>query len=578
MSSLFNFIPKDSEQTRQLLGHEGTIDDNIDENDDNKLSSLVGGSTSLGNITLEESILEKPEGWIPNELKFTLRQAHGIKPISALAINSKGTRMATGGLDTQVSFWDFMNMQRKREPFRQIPGSEGYPVMALSYSPNGAFICGAFNDPVVKVYNGEGQQVHETFKAYIHVRDTAKTQGHTHAVPTLQWCPIDNYRFASGSQDSTVRIWDITAKTVGIDEALPHAQLFKVTSKTGQSILSGRGGIQAINFFSTGQAIIGACADGSLHIWNVNRRYPKPEKICRSNLSDFTGMALASDDYTLVTRGRDDSLHIWDIRKWSKDSSGEPVHIFSEKLWNASAVGSNVIIKGNKAITGIYPPPKNCSDVGSIKIFDLTKLVCDMTIDLPKEAGGAGPVRYSDSLGQLFVGCGDSSIRMFTGQYSSTRGATLLHSEDDSLIKKSHKDLEDDLQPPAIYILEELPAGVRATRDGGVRLVRGPIARHQDPNVDKKQQPSVIPRGREIRAAGLRTDDDAVAAIRKRAAEAEADPIFTRAYKYTQPTTILDEPESDSGPGLTGSKCPFCGLKLCTCGYLAHQAKKSRVL
>lgn len=553
MSSLFNFLPKDSEQTRQLLG-----------NDED---------TETAEPTKDVS--DAPIGWIPNQFKCALPRMHGTKPISALAVNSKGTRMATGGLDTQVCFWDFANLQRKREPFRQIPGSEGYPVMALSYSPNGAFICGAFNDPVVRVYSAEGQQIHETFKAYIHVRDTAQTQGHTHSVPTVHWCPVDNYKFASGSQDSTVRIWDITAKTVGIDEALPHAQLFKVVSKTGQSILSGKGGVQAISFLSNGQSIIGACMDGSLHLWNVNKRYSKPEKTCRSTYSDFTGIAICPDDQTMVTRGRDDALHVWDLRKWV-----QPVHVF-DNLWNASAVGSNVIVRGTKAITGVYPPPKQSSLSGSIKVFDLTTLQCETTIQNGNE--GVGPVCYSDSLGQLFAGCSDSSVKMFTGEHSlSGAGAYLLEDGDldasNPVLKRSHKDLEAEMQPPAIYILEELPAGVRATRDGGVRLVRGPIAKHQDPNVDKKQQPSVVPKGREIRSAVIRKDDDAVSAIRKRAAEAAADPIFTRAYKLTQPTTILDEPESETSPGLSGSKCPFCGLKLCTCGYLAHQAKKSRVL
>lgn len=47
--------------------------------------------------------------------------------------------------------------------------------------------------------------------------------------------------------------------------------------------------------------------------------------------------------------------------------------------------------------------------------------------------------------------------------------------------------------------------------------------------------------------------------------------IVDRAYKRTQPEAVLDtSPTVEGGEALlTGErKCPQCGLKMCTCGYL----------
>ena len=51
---------------------------------------------------------EDESNFIPSKMSITM--TNGVKPISALAIDANGARIATGGYDYEVALWDFAGM------------------------------------------------------------------------------------------------------------------------------------------------------------------------------------------------------------------------------------------------------------------------------------------------------------------------------------------------------------------------------------------------------------------------------------------------------------------------------------
>lgn len=68
---------------------------------------------------------------------------HGhYKAVSAIDVDRAGGRVLTGGMDYNVSIYDFNGMKADGKPFRELMPQDGHPVNAVSYSPSGdAFIC-----------------------------------------------------------------------------------------------------------------------------------------------------------------------------------------------------------------------------------------------------------------------------------------------------------------------------------------------------------------------------------------------------------------------------------------------------
>jgi len=55
---------------------------------------------------------------------------------------------------------------------------------------------------------------------YIH--DMSNTKGHVASINDGKWHPKNNNQFLTASQDGTVRQWDLTSKTAGVERQLIH--------------------------------------------------------------------------------------------------------------------------------------------------------------------------------------------------------------------------------------------------------------------------------------------------------------------------------------------------------------------
>ena len=62
----------------------------------------------------------------------------------------------------------------------------------------------------------------------MYITDMRHTKGHVSNIACGSWHPTDNNIFMTSSLDSTIRIWDITSKPIGIEQNLMQRDVIKL--------------------------------------------------------------------------------------------------------------------------------------------------------------------------------------------------------------------------------------------------------------------------------------------------------------------------------------------------------------
>ena len=148
----------------------------------------------------------------------------------------------------------------------------------------------------------------------MYLLDMANTKGHVAGINDGKWHPKNDSLFITGSQDGTIRQWDIESREVGIEKQLANQTCIKVKDQRGQKIP-----ICTVAYSHKGEMIYGGGADGSIQIWDMrtNNLY-RPQflfKDAHAPNCEVTGFEMFRDSFQFASRSMDDTLKLWDIRK-----------------------------------------------------------------------------------------------------------------------------------------------------------------------------------------------------------------------------------------------------------------------
>jgi len=380
------------------------------------------------------------------------------------------------------------------------------------------------------------------------LRDMHHTKGHISEVTTGTWHPTDRNLCATAGTDSTLRIWDVNS---------PRSQKEVIVHKSKAAGSAGRSRMTAVVWGSPLQGgnnmLVSTALDGSLIMWSGEGPYSRPAAEVRAAHTAGTwtgGLDISADGRLVVTRGGDDTIKLWDTRKLK-----QPVNTVTHASTSAQYPTTSIRFSPNSTsvITG--------SETGHLHILNSATLRPELVTPVTPGSPLITALWHS-KLNQIVTSSANAEVHVLYSSNISNGGAKTVmsrapkrrHIDDDPNFTTdlSHGISNDSVVVPGGSVPSTVSYASRhptvgLTASGRSRDPRRPQVPASTPfaktNPDEEYVRSQIP------LSSLR-DEDPREALLKYADKAKNDPLFTNAWKTTQPKTIYAElsDEEEEGP------------------------------
>ncbi len=491
----------------------------------------------------EDDLSDEEEETLESKIprSHEVRLGHGSKAISALAIDPSGSRLVSGAIDYEVKFWDFAGMDASLRSFRQVKPCESHVIRHLEYSATGDKILVVSGSSQAKVLDRDGHEILECVKGDPYVVDVRRNKGHVGGLTSGCWHPKIREEFLTASTDGSLRLW--------LTDARGRNSRAVIKCKSLQ-------GLKAVptccSYSRDGLLVAAGCQDGSLLMWDHRKSFVNVALQLRDahqRGSDTSCLSFGYDNHHVATRGGDDTLKLWDVRKFKK-----PLQV-AENLFSRFEMtdccfspDDRMVITGTSANRG--------EEGGKLVFFD--KSTFQRVLEM--EVGESHIVRslWHPKLNQIIVGSGDGAVRVYYDQERSFNGAKLCVVKTRTKAKQTQfvatqqiitpyslpmfrqerqkstrKQAEKARRDPVKSRRPDLPLGMRGT---GGRVAAGGSTLHSFMAKQisvKNKDDHIDPRER----------------ILRHAKESETNPYWIApAYKKSQPKPIFQEVTPDQPP------------------------------
>ncbi len=194
--------------------------------------------------------------------------------VISMAISPDGKFLASGCFDNSIKLWELAT----GNPIGTLMGHTGY-VESLAISPDGNTLAsgGGYDDHSIKLWNVRDGILTHTFR------------GHSASVRSLAFSP-DGKRIVSGSEDKTVKIWDVSAKK----------ELYTLSHPSW---------VQAVAISPDGETFASGSRDSIIKVWELQNgqlRYS-----LRWHSGPVTSLAFSPEGTRLVSGSWDKTVKIW---------------------------------------------------------------------------------------------------------------------------------------------------------------------------------------------------------------------------------------------------------------------------
>ena len=479
------------------------------------------------------------------------------RAVTTMTVDPSGSRLMTGSNDCSLKLHDFASMTpttirsfKSVDPSskKQSAAQETHAVYYAAFNPlSPSHVMVVPASPQPRILDRDGEMLVEFVKGDMYLRDLHNTKGHISEVTSGAWSPSDYNLCVTAGSDSTVRIWDAN---VG------RSQKEVIVHKSRVAGSAGRSKMTAVAWASPKQGgpnvLVATALDGSLLMWGGDGPFTRPSaevKDAHTRDTWTSGIDVSADGRLVVTKGGDDTIKLWDTRKFK-----QPITTVEHPSSSSRYPTSNIVFSPSSAnvLTG--------SETGHLHILNPAtlrpELVTPVTPGTPVIS-----VMWHEKLNQILTGSANAETHVLYNPNTSTKGAAMVMSK---APKRRHVD--DD--PNFTMDLSQGISGdnvvvgsngvphyssstwsarhptIGLTASGRPKDPRRPHLPLQTPFA--KSQPDEKHIRENIPLSSMR-DEDPREALLKYADKAEKDPVFTKAWKETQPTTIYGDISDDEG-------------------------------
>jgi WD40 repeat protein len=218
----------------------------------------------------------------------------GIWQVNSVAFSPDGKTLAAGDGDKTIKLWDMANAKppatlsgvlvhlvlgtQSVKPTATLSGHQAnaFPVV---YSPDGKTLASGSEDCTVKLWNVTSG------------RCTATLTGHNKGIYALAFAP-NGRTLASGSLDGTIKLWDIASE------------------KSIATLMGHTGGVWGLGFSPDSKTLVSGSEDKSIRMWDISTR--KNIHILNGHTDWVFSAFYSPDGRTLVSGSRDGTVKLWD--------------------------------------------------------------------------------------------------------------------------------------------------------------------------------------------------------------------------------------------------------------------------
>lgn len=477
------------------------------------------------------------------------------RAVTTMTVDPAGSRLISGSTDCTLKLHDFASMTpttirsfKTVDPStkKQSAAQETHAINYVAFNPiTPSHVMVVPATPQPRILDRDGETLVEFVKGDMYLRDLHNTKGHISEVTSGAWCPTDyNYCVTAGT-DSTVRIWDAN---VG------RSQKEVIVHKSRVAGSAGRSKMTAVAWASSKQggpnALVAAALDGSLLMWSGNGPFTRPSAEVRDAHTRDTwtsGLDVSADGRLVISKGGDDTIKLWDTRKFK-----QPITTVEHPSSSFRYPSSNITFSPSSAnvLTG--------SETGHLHILNPAtlrpELVTPVTPGSPLVT-----VMWHEKLNQILTGSANAETHVLYNPNTSIKGAAMVmskapkrrHVDDDPTLTM---DLSQGISGENVVVgsngVPHYSSATWSARHPTIGLTAS--GRPKDPRRPHlplqtpfaKSQPDERHIRENIPLSSMR-DEDPREALLKYADKAEKDPIFTKAWKETQPKTIYGEVSDD---------------------------------
>lgn len=335
---------------------------------------------------------------------------HGTRAVSALSCDPSGARLASGSVDYDLCFWNFAGMDTSMRSFRTLQPCENHPVRCLHYSVTGDMILVVSGNSQAKVLDRDGFEKLECVKGDQYIADMSRTKGHTAQLTSGAWHPYRKEEFLTCAMDSTLRIWDVM-------NSKQHKNIIKVRAQGGLRTVP-----NSTSYNRDATLIATGCVDGSIQMWDTRKMFVNTTHCLRQahqKGSEISSIQFSYVGNHLLSRSLDETMKLWDLRAFKT-----PLHVFSDLYARYDTTDCCFSPTDDLLVTSHSLPKDYSPDNLSHLMFFNAK-----TFELVNKIGVAEShiikTLWHPKLNQLFVGCGNGTIKCYYDEKRSLRGAKL---------------------------------------------------------------------------------------------------------------------------------------------------------
>jgi hypothetical protein len=211
----------------------------------------------------------------------TQKELHGLANpggTRAVAFDSEGKKLVTGGRNGSVKVWD---VATGKESALEISGHRGL-VLSVAFAPDDKTIASASGDNIIKIWNASTGRLTHTLT------------GHESTVYAIAYAPTGRH-LVSGSWDRTVRLWDLDS----------GSQLARLDGHTHD--------VWTVAFNPEGSLFASAGEDQMVRIWSLETK--KQVRAFRGSTGTILNLRFSPPNGSLVAGGKDGTVLMWDTAK-----------------------------------------------------------------------------------------------------------------------------------------------------------------------------------------------------------------------------------------------------------------------